>query len=173
MPRFRDIPEFPYGNYQVNVSWGYLEGWIEDHVQEYKLDIDPDFQRGHVWTRDQQIAYVEYILRGGRSGRDILCNCPGWHHGLIMEDYVLVDGKQRLTAVLDFLHDEIPAFGYLHRDYEDSLPGLTGPGFVWHVATLQTRAEVLEWYLAFNSGGSVHADAELARVRKLLAAERS
>ncbi|MCP4427239.1 MAG: hypothetical protein GY803_22350 [Chloroflexi bacterium] len=35
------------------------------------VDISPDYQRGHVWTREQQTKYVEHILRNGISGRDI------------------------------------------------------------------------------------------------------
>lgn len=41
----------------------------------------------------------------------------------------------------------------------------------WSVNELRTRAEVLRWYLQLNSGGVVHTEEELARVRALLEAE--
>jgi len=49
---------------------------------------------------------------------------------------------------------------------------MCGPDFVFSMNTLRTKAEVLEWYLQLNSGGVVHTEAELKRVRKLLVRER-
>lgn len=33
--------------------------------------MQPWFQRQHVWTEDQQVAYIEFFLKGGISDRDI------------------------------------------------------------------------------------------------------
>ena len=41
-----------------------------------------------------------------------------------------------------------------------------------NINDLQTREEVLTWYLDFNSCGTVHSEEEIARVRKLLAEEK-
>lgn len=170
--RIRDIPQFTRdGNYAVDLWWRDLDGYIERQIEEKPfLDIDPDFQRAHVWTEAQQIAFVEYGLRGGRSGMNIHLNCVGWM-GNFKGPYVLVDGKQRLNAVLRFLRSEIPAFGVLSKDYEDKL-SLTGPRFRWCVNDLKTRAEVLTWYLEMNTGGTPHTADEIKKVEKLLVAER-
>lgn len=171
-PLLRDIPQFiSGGNYAVNVSWSYLLQHVE-RAQEEKpgLDLDPDFQRAHVWTEAQQIAYVEYALRGGQSGRDLWFNCAGWFADW-RGPYVIVDGKQRLEAVRRFLVGEIPAFGHRLSEYADKLPPME-PAFLWHVNNLPARAEVLEWYLQLNSGGTVHTEDELSRVRHLLKEEK-
>lgn len=169
--RFRDIPKFTeWGSYAVDIGWDYLEDYIKRLEEDHGFDPDPDFQRGHVWTRLQQIAFVEFTLRGGRSGRNILTNCAGWHHGKA-GTMVLVDGKQRLTAALAFIRDEIPAFGHLRSEYTDKL-SIINHSFRWHVNDLKTRAEVLTWYLEINAGGTPHTDEELLRVRALLAAEQ-
>ncbi len=44
--------------------------------------------------------------------------------------------------------------------------------FVFCVNDLQTRAEVLQWYLDLNEGGVVHTSEELNRVRAMLAKEQ-
>ena len=75
-----------------------------------------------------------------------------------------------MTAMLRFVRNEIPAFGTLYRDYGDELPRSLALEFM--VNNLKTRAEVLQWYLEINSGGGVHSEEELARVRELLARER-
>lgn len=173
LTRFQDIPQFTQsGSYAVDVGWNYLEKHLEDWTRRdgtAPVDLDPDFQRAHVWTREQQVAYVEYCLRGGRSGRDLYFNCVGW-----MRDYrgpfVLVDGKQRLTAVRSFLADEFEAFGSKHSEYTDSMR-VHIMTFRFHVNDLKTRAQVLNWYLEMNAGGTPHTDEEIGRVSALLAKE--
>jgi hypothetical protein len=170
--RFQDIPKFTRNaGYHVTVSWRYLEQHIKQNQNPGSavLDLDPDFQRAHVWTEQQQTRYVEYILRGGMSSRAIYLNCVGWMHGF-KGPYVLVDGKQRLQAVRRFLANEIPAFGARFSEYTDRLH--MDYSFDWYVNDLSTRAEVLQWYLDLNSGGVVHTSEELDKVKLLLAQEK-
>lgn len=154
----------------MNVSWGYLREWIKSQETYCPVELDPDFQRGHVWTMDKRSAYVEYVLRGGQSSRDLWWNCAGWN-GDTKDPIQLVDGKQRLTSVLMFLEGKVLVFGgNKFSDYTDRLR-MTGTDFIVHVNNLKTRAEVLKWYLELNSGGVVHTEEELERVRVLLEEE--
>lgn len=169
--RFRDIPQFiTWGSYAVDVSWTTLEKHLLDLGNGVDMQMDPDFQRAHVWTEDQQIAYVEFILRGGQSGRAILWNCPHWPKVIHGAPMVLVDGKQRLEAACRFLRDEIPAFDRKHSEYKEAMSYM-GTMFRFHINGLKTRREVLQWYLDLNRGGTVHTDDEIDKVRDLLAAE--
>ena len=175
--RFGDIPPFtPSGNYTVNVAWGYLEEQLKVFARDMVLHLDPDYQRAHVWTEDKQVAYVEYVLRGGVSSRTIYWNSPGWGKGTTTHphptDIYLVDGKQRLQAVRRFLADEIPAFGTRRSGYLDR-PNSIRPDFVFTVNDLDTRAEMLQWYLDLNAGGVVHTAGELDKVRRMLDVERA
>lgn len=171
-PHFYDIPQFTrLSNYSVHVAWTYLEKWITDIG--IPIELDPDFQRAHVWNKTQQTRYIEYILRGGISSRDIYWNCKGWGKNFDLTNPIqLVDGKQRIKAVSDFLNNKVKAFDHLFCDYIDYL-SLIGPRFVFHVNNLESRAEVLQWYLDLNSGGVVHSEKELNRVRQLLEEELS
>lgn len=152
------------------MPWTELERHIASQQERCEgmaaLDLEPDFQRAHVWTEAQQIAFVEYQLQGGTSGKELYFNCAGW--GLDYRGpYVIVDGKQRLQAVRRFIANEIPAFGHLLSEYDDKLNFLDNH-FNWNVAALESRTEVLQWYLNFNAGGTVHTAEELERVRKLI-----
>lgn len=170
--RFRDIPQFTsWGGYAVDVSWVGLDRHLGHMGEGLSLQLDPDFQRGHVWTEAQQIAYVEFILRGGRSSRAILWNCPSWPECTEGAPLVLVDGKQRLEAARKFMRSELPAFGRLYSEYEDELCWASGPSFKFHVNGLKTRREVLQWYLDLNTGGTVHTEDEITKVRSMLEGE--
>ena len=172
--KYSDIPQFTRQSaYRIDVAWAYLEDQLEQFShghRGYVFDMDPDFQRAHVWDEGKQRRYVEYGLRGGISSRDIYWNCPGW-----MRDFrgpmQLVDGKQRLEAVRKFMRGELAIFGG-HRitDFVGHPP--MEARFVFHVNNLNARAEVLRWYLGLNEGGVVHTTEELARVHALLDAEQ-
>lgn len=170
MLRFQDIKTFPLCPYRCDVSWDMLEFHIERDLESGFLDLNPDFQRAHVWTPKQQTAYVEYILQGGSSGKELYFNCPDYSKGGTEGPYVIVDGKQRLEAVRQFMRGEIPAFGHLRTEYSDR-PDMMTARFSWNIAGLRTRSEVLEWYLNFNAGGTVHTEQELDKVRRLLETE--
>lgn len=167
--KFQDIPQFTRTpTYAVNQSWKYMIEWLESQY-EIGLDLNPDFQRAHVWDEAQQIKYVEFRLKGGASGKDLYFNHPNWM-GDFTGDFVLVDGKQRLNAVLRFMNNEIPVFGTLYKDFEGSMRSTTAD-FVVHVNDLKTRAEVLRWYIDLNAGGVAHTSEEIDKVMKLLEEE--
>jgi hypothetical protein len=193
MPRFQDIPKFYNPNSGVDYEWAYLEAYIEDQ-QTIGLDINPDFQRGHVWDEDRQIAYIENRLQDGLAGRVIYINRGPWlwrskASGLLHRttlshqnehlaswqgcyQYVLVDGLQRLTAILKFLRNELPIFGgYYRADWSDRLPHQASIRIAY--GEFEQRKDILNWYLQLNSGGVVHTQEELDRVRALLAEEQS
>jgi len=174
MPRFQDIPQFTRSApYAVDISWEYLHLHYTRAIVEDQLDINPDFQRAYVWTPEQKVRYIEFILQGGMTGRDLYLNCPGWRMGRVGRNYpegwyVLVDGKQRLDAVLGFLNNEVPIFGgHYRRDYTDH-PDMLKANFKWHVNDLETYPEVLQWYIDLNAGGTIHTDEEINRVKGLI-----
>jgi hypothetical protein len=165
----KDIPKFTRNAY-YSVNVGIKDGvksWIED--QHSNVQLNPDFQRGHVWNQNQQIKYIEFLFKGGITARDIYFNHPGWMKDY-KGDFVCVDGLQRLTSVLDFVNNKFSIFSGFYSD--DIEYYSTEPNLIFHVNNLQTRKEVLQWYLEFNSEGTIHTEEELDKVRVLLEQEK-
>jgi hypothetical protein len=176
MPHWNEIKKFPHISYRICVAWSYVQQTLDDYISNHNLDLNPDFQRGHVWTEEQQIKYVEFALREPQSGLDIFFNHPhwlDWTDKTMREGFVLVDGKQRLEAARRFLANEIPAFGCLHKNYTGFRHVPNNIQFFFNIAKLPTRADVLRWYLDFNAGGTPHSKEEINRVRKLLDKEKT
>jgi len=166
--KYEDIPQFTsWGSYQVNMPLKYLKQRLDEWIEE-GLQLNPDFQRGYVWTEDQQVSYIEFLLKGGQSSRVIYFNHPGWMKNF-KGDFVCVDGLQRLTAVMRFLSNEIKGFGYYYKDFEGKMP--SDLDLLFNVNNLKTKKEVLQWYLEMNSGGTVHTKDELNKVRGMLESE--
>ena len=173
MLNWKDIPQrTPDGTYGVDVDWSDLLETIQRYTDNYGLNLCPDFQRGHVWTPEQQVAYVEAKLSGGVPMDVIRLNHPWWMRSFDGE-FVCVDGLQRLTAAMQFLRNDLPVFGgYFLRDIGNGrVPRAYGYSFRVLINNLPTRAAVLQWYLELNGGGTPHSPEELARVRDLLSTE--
>jgi hypothetical protein len=165
---------------QMAISGRGIERFLKEHEAEGGLDLDPDFQRGHVWTDVHRTRYLEHLLRGGQHGRVIVWNSPtyAYHDRRADTDLpttlVIVDGKQRLTAVRMFLDDRVGVFGgnrlsdfdeQSQRDILISTSNLLR--LTMHMHGLQYRRELLDLYLQLNEGAIAHSPEELDRVRAL------
>lgn len=172
MLTFASISKFTEAaHYQVHIPWTSLI----DNIKHYenselsKLNLNPDFQRGHVWTEKQKRLYVEYKLQRGPDANIIYFNCKGWMNNF-EGPFVIVDGLQRLTAIIQFLNNKLSVFGHKCFEYSDQR-FLRSIYLIFVINELKTKAEVLKWYLEINCQGTPHTDAELQKVRNLLSKE--
>jgi len=93
-------------------------------------------------------------------------DCKGY------SEFTVVDGLQRITALLRFVRGELPVFGYKLGEYEDRLRmARSGDNLRFNVNCLKNKADVLQWYIDMNTGGVVHTDEEIEKVRVLLEEE--
>ena len=168
--RANNIPELiPTGSYWINSHLEFLKDTIDRYVKEYGLNLNPDFQRHHVWTMEQRIRYVEFTLQGGKSS-PIYFNHENWM-GSGEGEMVVVDGKQRLTSLLMFLNNEFQVlkeldtegFGFYAREF-DFIPN----DIIIVINDLPTREKVLQWYLQINKGNVAHTIEEIEKVEDML-----
>ncbi|MBB4861483.1 hypothetical protein HNP46_000294 [Pseudomonas nitritireducens] len=142
------------------------------------LDMNPDFQRGHVWTEAQQQLFVENIMRGivPDSQKVLQFNCPILKSPKVVTNLPnglqCVDGLQRYTTALKFVRGEIKPFGFTHKDLEGSSYDVRSKT-LWEfrvmVLDYSKKSDLLKHYLTHNRGGVIHSDDEINRVSALLA----
>lgn len=170
----------PEATYTVTIGAAYLQTWLADAEKDYGIDLQPSFQRPLVWDDARKVAYVEFLLRGGKGdSRNITFNSPAFGRDnpsaacTLDNKLLLVDGQQRLNAILSFLNNEIQVFGqYRLSDFDDATKrDVFGPGGALSinlfVNALETFEEVLTYYLELNEGGMAHTAEELDRVRAM------
>ena len=84
-------------------DWGI--DYLSQHINDGSLDLDPPYQRGHVWTLKQQQNFLGFVLEGGRPPeafvRELAFDKPPF--------FEVVDGKQRMTALHKWWMGEISA----------------------------------------------------------------
>lgn len=165
---FKTIKKFTGdGRYVVDVDVESVKYHIERYQEKHGLQLNPDFQRGHVWSEEQQISFMEFLFRGGVIP-PIRFNHNNWMaFKPTGNEMVCVDGLQRITAILKFMDNKLPIFGgYLKDDIE----GIHYSDYYvrFSVNNIKNRSEVLTWYVELNEGGTPHSKEEIERVKKLI-----
>lgn len=173
---FKDIPQFIQNNsHDIDFTMIDLVRRIEKWEKEEGLEMNPIFQRGNVWTEEQQIRYIEFLLRGGKTSKIIYLNRKSLDP---IEDskkmnFVCIDGLQRYTAMKRFVNNQIQVFGCYMNEYEDARTYRRKIiGLKINTNSLQTNEEILQWYLDLNTRGTIHSKKEILRVKKLLKEEQ-
>jgi len=146
--------------YRVIIEHRRIISNLDRYKEQWNLNMDPDFQRGYIWSDMQKIAYIEFLLSGGTTGREIYFNAPGWGKGNADEPMVLVDGKQRLNAIISFMKGEFEVFAA--ANYSDlTWSDRENLDIYFNVNDLEDPKDVIRWYLGMNTGGAIHTEEDL------------
>jgi hypothetical protein len=168
---FKSIPQFiESGNWECDFDLDSLFPQLKRWREAYGLDLDSDFQRLHIWTEEQQVAWLKFFLRGGKTGKTLYFNCAMFggrpESGTkINDEMVLVDGKQRLESLRRFVYDELEVFGSKFSEFTDRF---RAQSLKINMNVLKTRAEVIRWYIELNAGGTPHTAEEIEKAKRLL-----
>lgn len=162
--------------WQADYRWFDMERSLARLAIDYGgLDLCPDFQRGHVWSAEQQRHFIENCLRAvvPTSAFLIQFNCSEWGDPDPESDLPVglqcVDGLQRYTAVTEFVKGNVKPFGFTANELAGTQFSPKRMCMKVAIHGFTKRADLLSQYLALNAGGTPHSAEEIARVRALLA----
>ena len=159
-------------SYNFSVREFYLR---EDDPEHWMLDAP--YQRARLWSEGQNQNLIKSLLQGIPIGV-IFVNHRSWSHASL---YV-VDGKQRISAVRDFVEGrlEVPSAWFKREDVliEGDMvgyPGLSLPARRFFdnstVAVSESKfpdqAGEADLYLLVNFGGVPQTEIDLQRARDL------
>lgn len=169
------INPLPEARYTVEVSLHGVEPQLETFANNYGLNLDPDFQCGHVWTPEQRVAFMEGLFRGTVNPTLIIqFNFPHWDmqdpDSDLPDEMQIVDGLQRLTTIRQFMDGSIRPFGLTPSDLDDTDFDLRCSLISVKLAvhTFAKHEDLLSYYLAIHSGDTSHSPQELEQVRGLI-----
>lgn len=173
------IRPMPKAKWECDYPIGFVADRLSTFAADYGgLNLTPDFQRGHVWTEEQQIRFIESLIRNNLPSSALLLqfNAPHFDEfttylGKLPKELQCVDGLQRITAIRSFLSGKLEIFGGLRKsDLDGTRFGMDRVNYRVRIAihAFQTRAELLQYYLDLNAGGTPHSQEEIERVRQLL-----
>lgn len=151
--------------------------WFTDQYRLGNLDLEPPYQRKSVWNKDYKVYFIDTILRN--------FPCPTIFLGVEISPtgitkYRVVDGKQRLLTVIEFINGEFATSadkekgGYSDPDYADKyfsqLPDNIKPSFWGYKFTIEylknaDRTELNNSFDRLNRNVAKLNDQELRHAR--------
>ena len=92
------------------------------NMLENNLILDPDYQRNNVWDASKQISFIESLFMGIMIPPIYVVEIPG-DSLLDSKKYEVVDGKQRLSTIKDFLNNNLKLNKRYLEYYSDLFDG--------------------------------------------------
>lgn len=144
---------------------------VEWALTKRDVNMSPPYQRPVRWSVEQQSRFMGHLLSGGEVLPIIIQRVPD---GGPQE---VLDGKQRLTAMLAWLHGEIAATlldgTTIHIDDLERGPRGTVTDAVYGLSCVSVRFKYInlpfeerkDFYIRLNSAGSPHTSEDLEHAR--------
>ena len=110
---------------------------IRDWNRNNRLELRPDFQRNEVWTKAAQIMLIDTIIKGIPIPKIYIKSII--HEGNTYR--VVLDGQQRLTAILKFVEDKLK----LGKPYEGEFSGK-----IFSELPLEVQNDILRYTIDIN-----------------------
>ena len=163
--------------YLKNLTINHVTSFLGSFLNEYtdgSYDFDPIYQRDLVWTREQKQAFLEALVTGQAKIEPTFIKRP-FKTG--QPDYEVLDGKQRLNAIIDYVHGDFPIYDLYYDQLSDTNIQILYdvPMVFKHIVYYgpNGRAEMpldikLELFLQENDYGTHISKEHLASIKKLM-----
>jgi hypothetical protein len=132
----------------------------------FGVDFDVDYQRDHVWTLDDKVALIDSIFNNVDIGKFVFVERDLRHEGKL---YEIIDGKQRLTAICEFVEGRFPYKGvYFAEMSNNDKNKITNHGISYGCLQNPTRRAIFETFIKLNTSGRPMENKDIDKVKKLL-----
>src|SRR5574343_158384 len=129
------------------------------------LEMNPPYQREYVWNLEDQINLIDSIFNNVDIGKVVYVNC-GYDKEKI---YEILDGKQRVKALLDYYEDR---FEYKGKKFSDLSHWDKNHFEDYHMSFAElrepTEEQKLKCFIKMNTAGKVMSKEDIQRAVDLL-----
>lgn len=140
-----------FGIFKVDAMWARP---LREGERQLGNFILPAFQRPAVWTQEQQIRFIESIWQRLPLGAYIVNRVTAINSPF---DGLLLDGQQRITAIMAYVAGEFPVLGYRFADLSRNEQNEFGMIPMSYLETkLENMDHIREVYDRLAYGGTAH-----------------
>lgn len=141
-----------FGIYKIDAAWTRPLNEGERLLGNF---IVPNFQRPAVWTQEQQIRFIESIWQRLPLGTYVVNRVS--HQINSPFDALLLDGQQRITAIMAYVAGDFPVMGYRFTDLDQRERQEFGMIPMSYLETkLENMDHIREVYDRLAHGGTAH-----------------
>ena len=151
------------GDVRLNFATTHI-GDILSKAYHFGLEMNPDYQRDYVWDEKDKVALIDSIF----------CNIDIGKFCFVHRDYdeeklyEILDGKQRVRALLDFYENRFPYKGKYFNDLSVQDQNWF-ENYTISSATIdnQSKKAILKYFLMLNRSGKKMDETQLDKVQEM------
>jgi len=134
----------------------------------FGIDMDPEYQRDYVWGTEDKELLIDSIFNNIDIGKFVLVERDDWTVSDL--HYEILDGKQRLSALIEFYENRLSYKGKLFNELSAKDQNVF-KGHNISVAELRgmDKKEVLNHFLILNRTGRTMDKSHLDKVQEMIA----
>lgn len=145
------------------------------YFNRYGIDLEPEYQRGNVWTPEQKVKLIDSIYHNVDIGKFAIIK-RNWgsnsNEPAQPQLYEMLDGKQRLTALIEFFTGQ---FKYKGKYYHELCWTDKNQFKNYHISVAETspltNAQKYRYFLKLNTTGTPVCKNHMERVAGMLQKE--
>lgn len=138
---------------------------------KFGVDMNPDYQRELVWSDEDKVALVDSIFKGVEIGKFAFISLPFTPDG---PSYEILDGKQRMNAIIDFYEDKFQYKGFYFSQLTDADRHYFLDYNITSGRTDEriTQQQKYDYFIRLNTSGKPQDPNHIKKVEKLLEGEK-
>lgn len=137
---------------RLNFTQQQVRSLVKTYIISFGVDFNPSYQRGLVWSNEDEEKLIESIFNRVDIGKFVFINL-GISNDIM---YEVLDGKQRLTTLYKYFTDEFKYKGYYYSELPLKYKHIfDGTGLAVAVTNREGLKEedILNYFLRLNTTG--------------------
>ena len=140
---------------------------LSSKYYKFGVEMNPDYHRDLLWSEEDKISLIDSIFKGVEIGKFAFISLP-WKEN--SPSYEILDGKQRMNALIDFYEDKFKYKGFYFSQ-------LTTPDryyfLDYNITVGKTNEQITQdqkyqYFLRLNTTGKPQDKSHLEKVEELL-----
>ena len=138
---------------------------ILGNVYYFGTDMNPVYQREYVWTEEDKVKLIDSVFQNIDIGKFVFV------HNSYQDEYLyeILDGKQRIRALLDYYENRFPYKGKFFNDLSvRDQNWFTEKTIAVAEVERASKQELLRYFVMLNTSGKTMSEEHINRVKKMM-----
>lgn len=154
-------------NDDVRISYSQRHlGSLFSNAYYFGTNFEPDYQRDYVWEAEDKVALIDSIFNNVDIGKFAFIHLDDYSAKFL---YEVLDGKQRIKAILDFYENR---FSYKGKFFNDLSKRDQNHFEDYPISMAEVREsskeQILKYFVKLNKHGKIMDKSQIEKVERMI-----